>query len=43
MKASSMKKSKRGWPSSERRNEGFEKAVKSWIMRAEEVTLMFLK
>ncbi len=38
-----MKKSNRGWPSSESRKEEFENAVNSCISRAEEATLRFFK
>jgi hypothetical protein len=38
-----IKKSSRGWPSSDSKNEGFAKAVKSCIKRAEELMLRFLR
>ena len=38
-----IKNNKRGWPSSDNKNEGFENAVNSCINRAEELMLRFLK
>ena len=38
-----MKNNSRGWPSSARRKRGFEKDVKSWISRVEDVTVRSLK
>lgn len=38
-----IKNSKRGFPSSDNKNSGLEKEVKSWISRAEDVILRFRK
>lgn len=38
-----MKNNSRGWPSSERRNNGFAKDVNSWTNRADAVTVSLEK
>lgn len=38
-----MKKSKRGWPSSDSKKDGLQNAVKSCMRRAAELILKFLK